>query len=79
VLCLVLAYVLSFGPVAGLAARGHLGHSPHRNIVRAYAPPFWILDNREDVATAFDLYVRLFVPKPPQGALSEQQAALASH
>jgi hypothetical protein len=58
--CLLVAYVLSFGPACGLSARGRIS----QNFVRSVYAPIIFLTDRSEVADKVinQWYVARFVP-----------------
>lgn len=63
--CLLFGYVISLGPVVGLAARGHLGSDPYPYIRQFYAPLLYLQDHNQMVARAVEWYESRFVPQTP--------------
>jgi hypothetical protein len=66
--CRTFIYVLSIGPVVGLAARGFLGGEPYPGIRKFYAPLLYIQDHYRMAEEAIGWYESRFVPNvPPSG------------
>jgi len=59
---LLLSYVLSIGPVIGMAERGYIGERAIPYLRTFYAPLQYIQDRSQTAARLFDWYCRFFVP-----------------